>query len=72
MRRNLQIYQDLMSVILEGERSMLASNRKNGTLDQALAFASGMNMLNTKYVVWNGSNQFTQNPHALGSAWFVK
>jgi hypothetical protein len=59
----MEIYQDLIDVHMGGA---IAQGKFNGSV---------LNMLNTKYIIFNGGPQqqavFQPNPGALGNAWFV-
>jgi hypothetical protein len=58
----MEIYQDLIDVHMGGEQSQ-------GRFNSAV-----LNMLNTKYIIFNGPQEqpvYQPNPGALGNAWFV-
>ncbi len=59
----MEIYQDLIDVHMGGA---IAQGRFNSEV---------LNMLNTKYIIFEGPQQqpvYQQNPEALGNAWFVE
>ena len=50
---------------LQGATSMAA-------IDSVLGTLNGINMLNTRYIIYDPSKPPIRNPHALGSAWFAQ
>lgn len=71
-------YQDLAENKLNEEFSLLT---RDSTLSMGLAQTkyTGLNMLNTKYIIGSNPSQFDNaqpfvipNPNALGAAWFVR
>ena len=72
----LQRYQDLIERNISPEISVLASQMGNiQTIEDAqnaLGYLPVLSMLNTKYIVLNGSVPPVENVFRLGNAWFVK
>lgn len=68
-------YQDLISYYLNPEIRQFSSIFKNAISDDDLAFGlrrqKTLNMLNTKYIIYNPEAQPLLNPEAFGNAWMV-
>jgi hypothetical protein len=71
----LRRYQDLIEHHLTGEMQNIISVLQKDPSDSALrvAFSQNMvlNMLNTRYVIYNPEAEPLRNRYALGNAWFV-
>jgi hypothetical protein len=71
----LRRYQEFVNYHLGGEKNSFAQflSGKPGSLllSTALAQTKFFNMLNTKYMIFNGDADPITNPNALGNAWFV-
>ncbi|MBK6610190.1 MAG: YfhO family protein [Sphingobacteriales bacterium] len=71
----LRRYQDLIEGDLSPEITKLTDAFQNNptpdAIDQTLSKLSGINMLNTKYIIYNPGAAPITNPHALGNAWWV-
>jgi len=71
----LRRYQDLIDYYLTNDFQMLrvAANDTNSvaTIQAVLARTPAINMLNAKYIIYNGESDPVQNPYAMGNAWFV-
>ena len=67
----LRRYQDVITQYLGGELNQLRSAKTGEDLLQALSQQKVLNMLNTKYVIYNPNSQPFQNPFAQGNAWVV-
>ncbi|MDR0232192.1 MAG: YfhO family protein [Dysgonamonadaceae bacterium] len=71
----LQRYQDLIDRRLNGEiRSIintLSNNPTEESILQTLEKTTSLNMLNTKYIIYNPSQLPLYNPFHYGNAWFV-
>ena len=67
----LRRYQDVITQYLGGELNQLRSAKTGEDLVQSLSQTKVMNMLNTKYVIYNPNSQPFQNPFAYGNAWMV-
>lgn len=68
-------YQDLIDFRLQPEINQLieALQNPNGTaINKELSALSSLNMLNTKYIIYNPQAAPIKNPFANGNAWFVK
>jgi hypothetical protein len=72
----MQRYQDLIdnAISIEMQQLMgtLRSGAAPGQIFASLSGANALNMLNTKYLIYNKDAQPIINPHALGSAWLVE
>ncbi len=68
-------YQDLISNSISRDLSILGNKLNSATslldLEGAFVGLNSLNMLNTKYVIFNPETQALVNPEALGNAWFV-
>ena len=67
----LRRYQDVITQYLGGELNQLRSAKNTQDMVQALAQQKVLNMLNTKYIIYNPDTQPFQNPFAMGNAWIV-
>lgn len=72
----LRRYQDLVDRRIGKEQERLINTLKAGAPDSVLIATmyglTTMNMLNTKYYIYNPEARPLRNPAALGNAWFVK
>ena len=71
----LQRYQEMIDYHIQPEMQSIMNtlNKESaGTqIDSVLQKLEVLNMLNTKYIIYNKQAAPIQNPHALGNAWFV-
>lgn len=71
----LRRYQELIDYRLGGElRQIIAALQKAQTAGDAmsaLAACPSLNMLNTRYIIYNPEQPPLRNPFAFGNAWFV-
>ena len=67
----LRRYQDVISQYLNNEINQLRNATTGEQVIQALSRQKVLNMLNTKYIIFNPNSQPVQNPFAFGNAWFV-
>ena len=67
----LRRYQDVISQYLAPELNQLRTAQTAQDLTQLLEQQQVLNMLNTKYVIYNPNAQPFPNPNALGNAWVV-
>ena len=67
----LRRYQDVITQYLSVELNRLRSAKTGEELLMALSKANVLNMLNTKYLIYNPEAQPFQNPYAYGNAWTV-
>ena len=67
----LRRYQDVITQYLGGELNQLRSAKTGEDLLQALSRQKVLNMLNTKYVIYNPNSQPFENPFACGNAWMA-
>lgn len=71
----LRRYQELIDHRLDGElRGIIGALQKAQTVEDvmsALAACPSLNMLNTRYIIYNPEQQPLKNPYAFGNAWFV-
>ena len=65
----LRRYQDVITQYLGGELNQLRRAKTSQDLMQSLAQLKVLNMLNTKYIIFNPNSQPFPNPNALGNAW---
>jgi len=68
----LKNYQEVIDFHLGQEIRSVIDSLKNRNPIGGLAQANALNMLNTRYVVYNPDAPPIANPFALGNAWFVK
>lgn len=71
----LQHYQEMIDYHIQPEMQSIMNtlNKENaGTgIDRVLRKLEVLNMLNTKYIIYNKQAAPIQNPYKLGNAWFV-
>ncbi len=70
----LKRYQELIEYKLEKDISTIIksfSSQNIDTITASFASATGLNMLNTKYIIFSPEQQPIVNPNAMGNAWFV-
>ena len=67
----LRRYQDVITQYLGSELNQLRTAKTAQDLNQLLEQQQVVNMLNTKYVIYNPQAQPFPNPNALGNAWVV-
>lgn len=70
----LRRYQDLIDNYLGAEWSQLRGALQKqdvAALEQCLASSKALNMLNTKYLIYNPNAEPIVNPYAQGAAWLV-
>ena len=67
----LRRYQDVISQYLAPELNQLRTAQTAQDLTKLLEQQQVLNMLNTKYVIYNPNAQPFPNPNALGNAWVV-
>ena len=65
----LRRYQDVITQYLGGELNQLRSAKTGEELMDKLSKTNVLNMLNTKYVIYNPNASAIQNPFAFGNAW---
>ena len=65
----LRRYQDVITQYLGSELNLLRSAKTGNELMGNLSQTSMLNMLNTKYVIYNPNAPALQNPFAFGNAW---
>lgn len=72
----LRRYQELIDHRLNNELSGIVSTLQNAKSAEdilpAFAASPSLNMLNTRYVIYNPGQPPLVNPYAFGNAWFVK
>ena len=68
----LRRYQDVITQYLGGEVNQLRSAKSGETMLQSLAQQKVINMLNTKYIIYNPEAQPISNPFAFGNAWIAR
>ncbi|MCQ2227717.1 MAG: YfhO family protein [Bacteroidales bacterium] len=70
----LRRYQDVIDRYLVTEYQMLVGALQNQDyegIDRVLGSSAALNMLNTKYFIYNPQQKPLVNPYTLGAAWFV-
>lgn len=71
----LRRYQELIDHRLDSEyRNIVGALQKAQSVDDimnVLAASPSLNMLNTRYIIYNPDQAPIRNPYALGNAWFV-
>lgn len=67
----LRRYQDVITQYLGAELNQLRTAKTAQDLTQLLEKQQVINMLNTKYVIFNPQSQPFENPFAYGNAWVV-
>ncbi|MBR3709693.1 MAG: YfhO family protein [Bacteroidales bacterium] len=67
----LRRYQDIITLYLNNELKSLRSATTGESMMQALSQQKVLNMLNTKYIIYNPNAQPFQNPFAFGNAWIA-
>ena len=65
----LRRYQDVITQYLGGELNQLRTAKTPEELTQSLSQLKALNMLNTKYIIFNPNSQPFPNPYAFGNAW---
>ncbi len=69
-------YQDLIDLRLQHEVNSIINAFQNGggvtDINNALQNVQSLNMLNTKYIIYNPQAQPIPNPYANGNVWFVE
>lgn len=69
-------YQDLIDLRLQREVNDIISTLQNSggfaEVNKALQKVQSLNMLNTKYIIYNPQAQPILNPYANGNVWFVE
>ena len=67
----LRRYQDVISKYLGAELNQLRTAKTVEDLTNLLTRQKTLNMLNTKYIIFNPQSQPFENPFAFGNAWTV-
>ncbi len=71
----LKRYQEFIEYVLTPEmqkfHSVLSNKPTDSSINAVLSELHGINMLNTKYIIYNRDAPPLQNRHSYGSAWFV-
>jgi len=68
----LRRYQDVITQYLSSEMNQLRGANTTESLLNTLSQAKVVNMLNTKYFIYNPNSQPMQNPYAFGNAWVAR
>ena len=67
----LRRYQDVITQYLGGELNQLRAVKSGEEMIQTLSRLKLLNILNTKYIIFNPNSQPFQNPFAFGNAWMA-
>ncbi len=68
----LRRYQEMIDNHFMPEIQQMATGLQSGSQpDSVLSLLSAINMMNTKYIIYDLNSTPLPNPHALGNAWFV-
>jgi len=66
-------YNELISYAIQPEmQTLIAGFKKPASIDSVMNFLPVINMLNTKYFIYDLNSPPLANSHALGNAWLVK
>ena len=68
----LRRYQDVITQYLNGEINQLRNAKNGSEFMMILSQLKVINLLNTKYVIYNPNSQPLENPFALGNAWIAR
>lgn len=71
----LRRYQDVIDRYMSAEYQTLQGALRSQdyeSIEKTLASATSLNMLNTKYFIYNPQQQPMVNPYAMGAAWIVE
>ena len=68
----LRRYQDVITQYLGGELNQIRGAKTSADMMQTLSQTKVVNMLNTKYFIYNPNNEPIQNPYASGNAWVAR
>lgn len=68
----LRRYQDVITQYLSNELNQLRGTKTAENMMLTLSQLKVVNMLNTKYLIYNPNSQPIPNPYALGNAWIVR
>ena len=71
MRRYQELIDSVMFSELQAFTGVLGKAQTEADLDPALASLTAINMLNTKYIIYNPEAPPLLNKYALGNAWFA-
>lgn len=68
----MERYQELYSHLMSAEMQHIIDGfQQPDSLDHVLQSAAVLNMLNTRYIIYNPQSEPLRNPHAQSNAWFV-
>ena len=68
----LRRYQDVITQYLGSELNQLRGSKTANDMMQTLSQQKVINMLNTKYLIYNPNSQPMPNPFAFGNGWIVR
>jgi len=67
----LRRYQELIDHRLVKEMGIITQQKTIEGVQQAFTSTPSLNMLNTRYIIYNPDQPPIMNPHAFGNVWFV-
>jgi hypothetical protein len=72
LKRIQELYEQVMEDQIHTLRSSMQIKINDSMMDAVLPHMSTLNMLNTKYLIYNPDGGVWTNPYACGNAWFVR
>jgi hypothetical protein len=72
LKRIQELYEQAMQPDISDFASQVNKAQSDSAIQVALAPQATLNMLNTRYIIFNKDGGVVRNSHACGNAWFVK